>query len=301
MKNNLKNFSKIFSLLALSLVSFWPMITFGATLSWQIINQSVADKNINLAIILDTDSDKINTVAGEIIISPDWKLVNVSDANSLVNFWIERPVLSEAEGISFAGIIPGGYRGRGLLLTLKLSPQLSNDKNLNQSFSIKNFTALLNDGSGQAAKIKIEGLVKAEPGDNWQILPLAGKIFAPEPFSPVIVNDSNLPTNRVYLVFGTQDKNSGLAYYAIYESWWPVGNMATQNQKLAWVKTDSPYQLKNQTWWNFIYVKAVNQNGGVRIAALSPQFSRSWLYEHWLLSLIIILGLCLGLIIVRQV
>jgi len=297
LKNNLKNFSEIFFLLTLSLVSFWPTTTFSATLSWQVVNQSATNKNTIVAIILDTDSDSINTVAGDIIISPAWKLVNVSDANSLINFWIERPALDH---LSFAGIIPSGYRSRGLLLTLKLSPPPSSGKNLGQPLSVKNFTALLNDGSGQAAKIKIKGLVKTEPGDNWPILP-PGKIFAPEPFLPLIVKDFNLPANQAYLVFGTQDKNGGLAYYAVYESWWPVENMAEQNQKLAWIKTNSPYQLKNQTWWNFIYVKAVNQNGGVRLAALSPQFSRSWLYEHWLLSAIIILGICLGLIVVRRV
>jgi hypothetical protein len=204
----------------------------------------------------------------------------------MVNVWLEKPAINGSE-ISLAGIIPSGYRGRGLVLKLDLTPITVGanlaDKNI---ISITNFSALLNDGTGRPAKVIIKGwsgtlapAVLLAKTDNQLI---------PEPFSLAKIKDPNLPTNQSYLIFNTQDKNSGLDYYAVYESWWPVFNLLGRGDKVAWVKTVSPYQLQNQSWWNFIYVKAVNHQGGARLAKLSPQLPLANSYQSWLIFAIII-------------
>lgn len=270
-----------------------PVFSQAASVAWYKVNDDT------VALILDTEGQKINTIEGELGISTDLKIKNISDANSLINFWIEKPVIKGGL-ITFAGIVPGGYQGQGIILSLKLDNSNLNTKNFNNQVWVKSFSALLNDGSGQSAKVKINGLL-SDPNITKQLEEVSNNLSYPEIFLPQIVKSSSLPSEDYYLVFGTQDKSSGLAYYAVYESAWPVFNIAKNNQSLAWIKTDSPYKLKKQNLRGYIYVKAVNHNGNVRIMRLSPQFSLGWLYEHWFISLIIIIAICLGFTFIRRV
>jgi len=276
---------KYFLILLVTL--FIPLFSQSATLTWYLIDGQTA------TLVLNTEDEKVNTVQAELT-SRALTIKKISDANSAINFWIQEPKWEKGK-LSFAGLIPSGYQGEGVILTIKgdrLSPEQLN------SLMLVNSNILKNDGAGSAVKVKLTKTVTGLP-KTWA--GLSTQIFAPEPFTPQIVKSATLPTANYYLTFATQDKNSGLAYYAVYESAWPILNLASKNQQIAWVKTNSPYELKNQDQQHYIYVKAVNQNGGVRIARLSPQFSLGWLYEHWLISLIIIGVICLGLILIRRV
>jgi len=263
---------KRFLILFVVIFLAWPILSYSATVGWY----AVDDKT--MALVLDTEGQSLNTLSGEIDVSKtDFK--NISDANSLVNFWLEEPKESQGK-IIFSGIIPGGFLGEGVILTLNFS-----EKTAINSLKINKLTAFLNDGQGQEAKVLIKNQIAIS--DNLKNIFVEKKnVVAPEKFEPQVVRDSNFPTNDYYLVFGTQDKGSGLAYYAVYESRWPV-NVVKKNSRLDWVRADSPFLLKDQHLKSLIYVKAVNQNGGVRIVKLSPQFSLVWWYEHWLFSFII--------------
>jgi len=282
--------------LILLLIIFTPLISHSATLTWYLVDSQTA------VLVLDTESEKINTVQAELS-GPALVVKKISDANSLINFWIQEPKIprdpvsgsletgSRGTTLTFAGIIPSGYQGEGVVLTI-IGDNFSLGK-LN-SLSLLNSNILRNDGEGSAVKVKLKQAVAGAP-TIW--VKSSNQTSAPEIFEPQIMKSKTLPTDNYYLTFGTQDKNSGVAYYAVYESIWPILNIAKQNLNLAWIKTTSPYELKNQTLRHYIYVKAVNQNGGVRIMRLSPQFSIGWLYEHWLISLIMIVVICLVLIL----
>ena len=81
------------------------------------------DKNVvgtgrqEINILIDTENQEINTVSATLTFSSNnIVLEDVSDARSLVNFWIEKPSISK-NTIRFAGIVPGGYNGsRGQLV-----------------------------------------------------------------------------------------------------------------------------------------------------------------------------------------
>ncbi|MFA5023314.1 MAG: hypothetical protein WC385_00645 [Candidatus Paceibacterota bacterium] len=274
---------KYFLILSLSL--FWLIPVFSvqaATINWQLAD------NKTVLLIINTKGEKINTIEGEIVFDANrLKLKSVSDANSIINLWISRPQAKQNK-VSFAGIISNGYSGQGLVLALTFSSDTDLiAKDFNNLIRLSSLNVLLNDGSGRQARVAIGGLLnKAETGPKFN---LANRqtISAPENFRPQIIKSEILPTGDYYLVFGTQDKTTGLAYYAVYESYWPVINIAKNNKNLLWTKTESPYLLKNQNLRNYIYVKAVNFAGGVRIVKLSPQFSLASLCEHWPLSSII--------------
>ncbi len=300
-----RNFTKIFKIISLNLLIvlflLFPVVTKGAELFWQATKSSSESKNVFLALILNTESDKINALAGEVsLLSSGWELVSVSDANSFINFWVERPSLGlNNKQVRFSGITPGGYLGEALILKLEFKPSITGASY--PDIAVNNFNALINDGKGTAATIKIKGLITtAEDKEILKPIPLAvdTERLAPEPFKLAIIKDSDLSPDQLYLIFNTQDKSSGMAYYEVRESLWPIWNTKVQSE--SWVRAESPYQLKNQSWWNFIYVRAVNKNGGVRIAKLYPQLSFAWLYRYSLILVIIVVSMTL-LILLRRV
>ena len=290
-KNNLLSLT-CFAILFLA----WP--NFGlhsATLSWSATSLNEPADAVRVQVFLDTETAKINTVGGEISFDDRrWRLVRLSDANSLVNFWLERPATTGDNLVSFSGITPGGYVGRGRLFELTFTPVGSAPANVSDLLQVQNFTVLLNDGTGAETPVRVLGLVSSETAEGE----LATTGY-PEPFAPVIAQSDTLATNDRYLVFATQDKFSGLAYYAVYESFWPAGNLARSQAKLAWVRAESPYRLSPWSPFKHLYVKAVNQGGGVIIVHLFPQFLPAWLYQIWSV-LVIILGVILAYVLLRK-
>ncbi|OJI09353.1 MAG: hypothetical protein COV08_01325 [Candidatus Vogelbacteria bacterium CG10_big_fil_rev_8_21_14_0_10_49_38] len=275
---------------------WWPVGDLhSATVSWSVTPLTEPAGAVRAEIFLDTETAKINTVGGEISFAPDrWRLVRVSDANSLVNFWLERPALKTEGSVSFSGIIPGGYVGRGRLFELTFVSLGATPSHASDVLKVRNFTALLNDGTGAETPVRVLGLVSSEPAER-ELAPIG----YPEPFTPMIVKSDALPTADRYVIFATQDKFSGLSYYAVYESWWPVFGLAKRQASLAWVRAESPYRLSPWSPFKHLYVKAVNQGGGARIARVSPQFWLAWVYQPNTI-LVIILGVILAYVLVRK-
>ena len=71
-------------------------------------------------IALNASGEDINAIEGKIVFPNDiLELKKITNANSIINFWIEKPKVESSGQITFCGITPGGYQGgRGLLLSL---------------------------------------------------------------------------------------------------------------------------------------------------------------------------------------
>ena len=82
------------------------------------------------------------------------------------------------------------------------------------------------------------------------------------------------------LIFTTQDKGSGIEYYAVQER-----SREVIDEK-AWQRTVSPYVLADQNLKKYIYVKAVDKKGNERIALIRPT-STSWYTNYSLWSILI--------------
>ena len=88
---------------------------------------------------LDTEREDINAVEVELTYPKDiLEIVDFSDGGSILKLWVERPNINPQQTannkqqgiISFAGGIPNGFRGEGLLgkVVFKVKSQISNLK-----------------------------------------------------------------------------------------------------------------------------------------------------------------------------
>lgn len=212
-----------------------------------------------LEMILDTQDDKINVVSAEIAL-PRNVSVELSDGNSIISNWIETPSVTNGK-IKFAGIIPGGYEGHdGTLLTLMITAP--------NGYVPIQFTStpkvLLHDGIGTAAKASIR-TANIQFSSSGQVINIDEDKDSPELFTVEITRNPSLFDNKFVAIFGTQDKGSGIDHYEILE-----GN--SYNDTEGWQRVSSPYLLADQTLSKYVYVKAYDRAGNVRIASAAPAY-----------------------------
>lgn len=179
------------------------------------------------------------------------KLKDWSNGNSIVSLWIKEPKNNNGT-FSFQGIIPGGYNEeKGLLMVLYFESLKEGDAEI----TIKDDSlVLLNDGEGTEAKTLFSSakIISKSSEEETRRLEFTENI-PPEPFTPIISRSDEIYGGNYFLIFSTQDKNSGINYYEISEGDEPF--------KIA----QSPYLLRNQRLDEDIKVRAVDKAGNERI------------------------------------
>ena len=128
-------------------------------------------------------------------------------------------------------------------------------------------------------------MLNAEAGTVVTVTPIVD-IEPPEKFVPVVTRDPQLYEGAWTLIFATQDKGSGIAYYEVSES--PVRMI--DPTKLSWTKAESPYRLLGEEPAKYIYVRAVDEQGNIRTELYTQAHPLSWL-----------LGLALGILILALI
>jgi len=244
-------------------------------------------QEFQVGIVLNTEGEEINAIEGQIFFSSEFlELKQIRDGNSVVIFWIERPRVESGGAIAFSGIAPGGYKGdKGLLLSLVFRAKQEGQ----EVIEFQNAKTLLNDGEGSEASLVISNfqfnIKKAGPVEKIQ-LPETRDIERPESFAPEITSDPNIFNGKYFLVFATQDKNSSISYYEIKEIKQRFLRIFAK-----WVIAESPYVLRDQKLESYVFVKAVDKSGNVRIEKIPPQNPLRWYenYENLIIILLVII------------
>ena len=155
---------------------------------------------------------------------------------------------------------------------------------------MQNIKALLNDGNGTAADISVSSLKIIVTSQDLSLPPKkeAKDQEPPESFKPEIARDSTIFDGEWFLVFATQDKGLGIGRYEIKETRSRISGLFSK-----WISSESPYALRDQKLRSYIFVKAVDKAGNVRIEKILPRNPLRWYenYENWI---IIILGLVIA-------
>ncbi|HRH25450.1 MAG TPA: cohesin domain-containing protein [Parcubacteria group bacterium] len=269
---------KKLKVLIVSLVLLVPVITFGAEVSLVSKDKEyVVNKEFTVNVYLDTEGDSINAVEGDISFKPSvLEVVAIKDGNSSVNFWINKPGLVTKDKISFSGVTPGGVRGQDrLLFSIVFKPIKSGESNVD----IGDVVLLKNDGLGTKASTKVVGLsIKVVPSTGG---PATNEVVIddrePETFLPVIGRNSEIYEGKSFLVFSTQDKESGIEYYEVKEGIFGE-----------YTRAISPFVLNNQKLDKKIYVKAVDLNGNTRVVSIKPENYKVWYKRSEILGIIIL-------------
>lgn len=269
---------KKLKVLIVSLVILVPVITFGAEVSLVSKDKEyVVNKEFTVNVYLDTEGDSINAVEGDISFKPNvLEVVAIKDGNSSVNFWINKPGLVAKDKINFSGVTPGGVRGQDrLLFSIVFKPIKSGESNVD----IGDVVLLKNDGLGTKASTKVVGLsIKVVPSTGG---PATNEAVIddrePETFLPVIGRNSEIYEGKNFLVFSTQDKESGIEYYEVKEGIFGE-----------YTRAISPFVLNNQKLDKKIYVKAVDLNGNARVVSIKPENYKVWYKRSEILGIIIL-------------
>ncbi len=257
---------------------------------------------ISVDLKIDTENQSINSIEGHLNFSSDiFSIEKLSNGGSIISFWVV-PAKSENGEITFAGVIPGGYQGQsGLLLKIFLKPKKEGKGEIN----IKaNSIVLLNDGQGTQASLTIynsQFLISKQAPSSKPQAPSSKDTEPPESFIPQIGRESDIFNNQWFLVFATQDKNSGLDYYEMKEvrhfRFWELGFWKKQPE-ISWQKSESPYLLSDQSLKSDIFVKAVDKSGNKMIVMLPAQL-KPW--RELLVDIAIGLIVLIVILLVRRI
>ncbi|MFH1455271.1 MAG: four helix bundle protein [bacterium] len=262
-----------------------PINVFASKFSFDILDKNISiNQQFKIDLNINTEKENINAVEGKIIFLPDYlELSEIREGNSVVNFWVEKPVFKDGE-IVFSGITPGGYiLDKGLIFSLIFKAK----KQGNSLIKIENGNALKNDGNGTKSILKTSDLQINISGANQKqedkTLEIIDKEM-PDTFQPEVSQDSSMFDNQWFLVFIDQDKGSGIDKYEVKESKYNLFDFSK------WVKTESPYLLIDQELQSNIFVKAYDKAGNVRIVKLSPKNPISWYanFENWFITVSVI-------------
>jgi len=230
-----------------------------------------------IPIRLNTEGDLINTISAHITFPSIVGLIEVRDGGSIVSLWVERPTVT-GRTISFAGSVPGGYRGSdGLILTAVVRGVSMGSDNVR----VTDVRAFLHDGMGtEVYGNDFSGTLSVVADGEGSSL--EDDLYPPERFAPVVGRDPDLFNNDYFVTFATQDQHSGVSYYELQES------VTGEIDESKWTRAESPYRLRDQGRTSTVFVKAVDYNGNIRIAAVQTERSS--------FSTVVIAGLVAGVV-----
>ena len=233
--------------------TFVPTTSANLTLTSDFSSLKLGD-SVTLHIGITAEHETINAVAADVVFPSDMlTFVGSSDADSLINVWLEKPTLHDATTIRFSGITPGGFTAAGAsIATLTFTVKKSG----RGVFALAHTQLLRNDGSGTPVAVTEQSFQMTVVSNNT---PAVIDTELPEHFMPGLVYDPDLFSGHAALVFTTTDKGSGIDHYEIKEG--PFGTF---------VRAVSPYELKEQNLDSTILVKAVDRTGNERVEMLLP-------------------------------
>ena len=266
-----------------------------AVLSWSPSDISVAaGQEFSVDLMLDTAGSDMNAVAGTIVFSDSLSLEKIYDGGSIVSLWVKAPNPESDNSISFSGIIPGGFDGvlepysdikrPGRILTVVFKAKAAGKGNI----SVRDGQLLLNDGQGTKAEyiakdLEWQAVENISQSDQTTVSVSAALEDgdAPEIFSPQLVKDPSLFSGQWFLSFAAADAKSGIERYEIQES---LSSVPAEDN---WRATSSPYLLQDQSLRHYIFVRAIDRSGNVRLIVLPPDNPENW-YEKGLVWVIIL-------------
>ncbi len=206
---------------------------------------------------LDTQNESINALEGELRFDESvLELKEIKDGNSQINFWVDKPKLTSDGHIFFSGITPGGLMGQDkFLFSVVFAPK----KVGSSSVTISNLKVLKNDGRGTNLKTTISNFNFSVSNKEVSSVLENADSNKPEDFKIYIGQDKEIFSGKNFLIFSTQDKDSGIDHYEVKEGFWSDYKVGI-----------SPYLLEDQTLSKTLYVKAVDKKGNERVVSLSP-------------------------------
>jgi hypothetical protein len=234
-------------------------------------------------VLMNTDG-LVNAVEGKIVFREDvFEVREIRDGNSSINLWIEKPH-SESGAIVFSGITPGGFVGVNKHI---FSVVFEVKQEGPAEISIAEAKALENDGTGTEISLALRNAtVDIKAGDSSIRRSVIKDTVPPEPFTPIISSDPNIFGGQSFVVFSTQDKDSGISHYEIKEYRFKPFSLF-----ILWRVVESPYILSDQELKSHTLMRALDNARNIQVSDIAPVRPLLW-YEYAFYWIILIGVLC---------
>ena len=238
-----------------------PSEVFAARLFLETTSKVVGvGQELEVTLYLDSEGETINALEGKVHIPSFMSVEEIRDGNSFISFWSERPQVDSNNIIVFSGVIPGGWQGtRGFLFSFIGEIKKSGS----DVVTLSNVLVLLHDGEGTAAATTLESLtLSVDETTPLTVFPQReDDSEPPEPFTPFLTQDPDVFLGDYFLVFATQDKNSGIDHYEVLET----RKKLRDERKGNWRIAKSPYRLNDQSLRSFVYIRAIDRAGNIQV------------------------------------
>lgn len=285
------------------LILFVPLVSNAATLRLETPPTSVrVGDSFVVGLFLDTQSDVINALEGSLTFSPNLTLESIRYTGSLVPLWLTQPAQTKAGTISFAGVIPGGFEGAGAesataqggnVLTLVFLARATGSARI----AYGSDTAVYkDDGEGTRAPLTTAPLsfaVASTEGAS-RTAEVPQDTIAPEPFTPIVSPGTPFGLTGSVLIFATQDKNSGVERYEYASSY-----DSTPSPGTVWQTVQSPFAIPQGDDAKFLFVRAVDFSGNMRLAIVPPSTVTAISLLHRFGLITFFFALCIVILIFR--
>ncbi|MDD5291279.1 MAG: cohesin domain-containing protein [Patescibacteria group bacterium] len=245
---------------------FFPFQTDAARLFAETRQTTMAPgQRFEVTVRVNSEGETVNAFEGTIKFPPVIRVSSLRDGNSLVSLWAERPHL-DGNDIVFSGIVPGGWHGsNGLLFSFVAEAATAGSG----SIDFFDSAVLLNDGKGTPAPVS-SGELALNVDLNTPLTEFKEEVSdyePPEPFTIEVAKNPALFDGDAFAVFIAQDKGSGIDHYEILETKTKLSDETAGE----WERTESPYCLHDQSLYSYIYVRAVDVQGNVRVSVRVPE------------------------------
>ena len=222
-------------------------------------------QEMEIVLYLDSEGETVNALEGTVQVPGLLSLETIRDGNTLISFLAERPEVNEDQAIVFGGVIHGGWQGnRGRIFSFVGQTESQGSG----KFTLVNAQVLLHDGKGTQATLNTEPFtlnVDETIGLTPFVIDLDDR-EPPEPFTPLLAQDPDIFEGDYFLIFAAQDKASGIDRYEVQEARQKLLDEARGD----WSPAESPYRINDQELGSFIYVRAVDRAGNIRVAVFEP-------------------------------
>jgi len=224
--------------------------------------------SFNVDFALRTQGEYINAIEGDIRYDTKALIfLGIDDARSTIPIWVER-FKDNGGVIHYSGIIPGGYKGEHVVVgELRFMTKAAGVTSL----SIENTKMFRHDGDGTQIiqPPSVFSIFVTESASREVVEEKPRDVFSPDSFSIQVSRDPTMFEGRWFIVFISQDKDSGIDHYEVAEKRSIFGRPPT-SRVLTWERAESPYVLRDQSRSSYVYVKAVDRGGNVTVSELSP-------------------------------
>lgn len=239
----------------------------------------------------------VNALSLVINVPPSLTPVDVSDGNSVINYWIGQPAYdAAAHTLTLTGIIPGGYTGiGGRVAVLKLKASVPGEVSVSFDPSL---SKLYRD-TAQSQEEPLTGEpIRLSVSPTKQVLSnTIPDTRPPEPFIPAVVKGVGMYDGAYVLTFATQDKGSGIDHYEIQESNTGLFSFLFGS---SWKRAESPYPLSDQQLHSAVSVRAIDEQGNIRVETIPALYPLPWYEDASVSSILIAAALALGVALYRN-